>query len=482
MNPKQTVDIKQILDEQGFSRFLFAILSFSAILMFLDGYDTNVIAFAAPHIARAWHIPPSSFGTVFAIGPVGMLIGGIGFGFLGDMFGRKPAMVLSTFCFGLCIMAAPFCTSISDLLVVRLVSGFGLGGLFSLGIVFALEFLPRRYRSTGVAVISVGYSIGISFGGVLAATLIPHFGWPVVFWFGGVGALVACPILAFGLPESIRFLAVMKRRPDEIARIVRKLKPGITLAPDAEFFSSDDERLLGTGRPSLFTLTQLFKGRLAWITSLLWVCYVCSSATTFFLSLWGPTLVEALGVRPGPAAIAASLFSIGGMIAGVLVARCIDRFGAIVITVMPLIACPLIVSLGAFGLSDAMYMVWMAVVGFFVVGGHVGLHSISGIFYPSAYRANGAGWALSVSRLGTIGGPLIGGILLAAHMPLKEVFAIAALPPIVFGAGVYVLGLQHRRVLRDEAVLDAPPLALGAVTQPVPQTAVAAVNYIRQYR
>ena len=64
----------------------------------------------------------------------------------------------------------------------------------------------------------------------------------------------------------------------------------------------------------------------------------------------------------------------------------------------------------------------MFVVGFFTVGGHSALHSISGIFYPSACRSNGAGWALSVSRLGTIGGPYLGGILLAAHMPLREIF------------------------------------------------------------
>jgi AAHS family 4-hydroxybenzoate transporter-like MFS transporter len=87
MNPKQRIDIAQILNEQRFSGFLIGVIVFSMILMFLDGYDTQVIAFAAPRIAQAWHIPQSSFGTVFAMGPVGMLIGGIGFGFFADIKG-----------------------------------------------------------------------------------------------------------------------------------------------------------------------------------------------------------------------------------------------------------------------------------------------------------------------------------------------------------------------------------------------------------
>src|SRR5438094_730252 len=113
------VNLSKILDEQRFGLFMGSILALSMALMFLDGYDTNSIAFAAPHIARAWHIAPSSFGPVFAIGPVGMLIGGLAFGFVGDRFGRKPAIVLSTLSFGIAILGAPFCTTIFGLEVVR---------------------------------------------------------------------------------------------------------------------------------------------------------------------------------------------------------------------------------------------------------------------------------------------------------------------------------------------------------------------------
>jgi MFS transporter, AAHS family, 4-hydroxybenzoate transporter len=461
----QKIDVTRILEEAKVTSFIVLVLCLSTMLLFLDGYDSTGIAFAAPHIAREWHIAPSSFGTVFAVGPVGMLIGSIGFGYMGDWVGRKPAIISSTLCFGIAILLMPLCTSLGELALVRFISGLGIGGLFPLGLVLAQEFMPRRARSTGAAIANAGYGIGITVCGLIAATFIPRFGWPVVFWLGGGAAVLICPILWMWLPESIKFLVVKRQRPDQVARMIGRLKPGTRTKGDDQYFLGDDERLFGLGRPSLFALGQLFEGRLAWMTPLLWLSYVASSATVFFLSLWGPILVEALGVKPSAAAVAISAAAFGGLIASLVLARIIDRFGAIAIVVMPLCAAPLIASLGMLKLSELSYIAMMFVVGFFSTGGHAGLHSIAGIFYPSACRSTGTGWALSVSRLGTIGGPYIGGLLLAAHMPLRSVFMIAALPPLVFASSVFCLGLLHRRVLRDEAA--------GSVAVGTPSIAVA---------
>ena len=161
-------------------------------------------------------------------------------------------------------------------------------------------------------------------------------------------------------------------------------------------------------------------------------------------------------MSPGTAVIATSLFSVGGLIATLCLMRFIDKYGAIVITIMPLIACPIIIALGRVSMTDAMYLVTMFAVGFFVIGAHGSLHSIAGVHYPSAYRANGAGWALAISRLGSIGGPLIGGFMLAAHWPLSRVFLFVGMPPIVLAVSLFRLGLFHRQVLSEEAALYAP--------------------------
>jgi AAHS family 4-hydroxybenzoate transporter-like MFS transporter len=457
MPQPQKIDIARVLDDQKLGGFLVTVIVLTIIILGFDGFDASAIGYAAPNIARSWNIAPSSFGPVFAVGPIGLVIGAIGFGFVGDLIGRKPAIILSTLTFALPDLLTAFATDVSQLMILRLLSGIGIGGLFPLGIVLCLEYVPRGWRSSVAVIANAGYVVGSSLGGLVAATLIPSFGWPIIYFIGSLGSIIVCLVLAVMLPESVRWLAVTKRRPAEIARILRSLKPGVAVAHDTEFSVSDDEKLIGKGRPSIFTLTQLFKGRLAWITSLLWLCYVASSTTVFFISSWGPTVVEALGVSPATAAMATSLFSVGGLVATLCLMRFIDKYGAVVITIMPLIASPIIIILlGRVSMSGNMYVATMFAVGFFVIGAHGSLHSIAGVYYPSAYRANGTGWALAVSRLGSIGGPLIGGFMLAAHWPLSRVFLFVGMPPIVLAVSVFCLGLIHRQIKAEEAALYAP--------------------------
>ena len=447
MTARAPIDVTALLERGRIGTALVGVIFLCLLLMFLDGYDAIGIAFAAPWIARQWHIAPGSFGPAFALGPVGMLIGGIVLGYLGDRFGRKPAIIAATLCFGLPILATPFSRDLDDLAAIRFVSGLGIGGLFPLVLVLAQEFMPRRWRSTGAALANAGYTLGIMFCGVVAASAVPRLGWPLLFWIGGGAAILLCPVLVLKLPESIRFLVISGRDPARIARIARRLDPSLRIDADDRFILAAEP----AGLSGLRALRHLFAGRLGVMTPLLWLCYVASSATVFFLSLWGPILSEALGISPSAAALAMSAVSLGGLIASLVLARCIDRFGAIAIAAMPLVAAPLILGLGMVRMSDHVYVVAMLVVGCFAVGGHAGLHAIAGIFYPSACRATGTGWALSVSRLGTIGGPLVGGALMNAHLPLARIFAIAALPSVVFAAAALGLGMQHLRLLREEA-------------------------------
>jgi MFS transporter, AAHS family, 4-hydroxybenzoate transporter len=257
------------------------------------------------------------------------------------------------------------------------------------------------------------------------------------------------------LPESIRFLAVKGRRPDVIVRTLRLMRPGI--AADASMrFVVGDEQAAGA---RAFRLPQLFAGRLALITPLLWVAYIGSSMAVFFLASWMPTLAEASGLDRATAALGAGMLSLGGAVGGLLLMRFVDRFGAIAVTVMPAIACPLVAALGMYQFAPAAFMQYMFLVGLFVIGGHNGLHSIAGLFYPSAIRSNGAGWAISVAKLGSIAGPWIGGLLLGAHLDLHSIFLIAALPPVLFVVCILPLGIQHRRLIAEAAA--APVGALG---------------------
>jgi AAHS family 4-hydroxybenzoate transporter-like MFS transporter len=92
-------------------------------------------------------------------------------------------------------------------------------------------------------------------------------------------------------------------------------------------------------------------------------------------------------------------------------------------------------------------------VGFFLVGGQIGLNSIAGTIYPTDIRATGAGWALGIGRIGSILGPVLGGVLISAHLPLRLLFIYTALVVLVCAAMISALWkiTQTHRLSREQA-------------------------------
>lgn len=455
MSASDVVDVAEVIERQRRNGLVLTVIILSTAIMFLDGYDLQAMAFAAPSLVRAWGIDRAALGIVFSAGIFGILIGGLIFGYLGDRIGRRPSIIASILVFGGFTLAAVWARDISHLIVLRFLAGIGIGGLSPLCYALNLEYVPSRYRGTVVAVIMVGYVAGGSAGGFIAAHLVPTFGWTVVFWIGGLLPLVAAVASYFLLPESIKFLVVQQRRPDEIARILNRIEPGLAARPDARFLIPDEDTESAAGG-WVAKFKALFDGKLAITTPVLWVAYIASSITLFFLNSWTPILAEASGRTPAQAAIGLSMLSLGGAAGCLAIGRVLDRYGIIAIASVPLIASPLIACLGYGGFGDSAFLVAMLCAGFFVIGGHQGLNSSVGLFYPSAVRTTAVGWALSVAKIGSISGPLIGGLLLARELPVQSLFLLAAVPPLLVACCVFVLGTAQRKQTAAPKKLDQP--------------------------
>ncbi len=189
----------------------------------------NVISYAAPYLATAYRLDRVMVGNIFSIGLVGTMIGGFLFGYLGDRFGRRPAIILATASFGVLTLGFALAESYGALLALRLITGIAIGGMLPLSWALNIEFAPKRYRSTVVTLVMIGYSLGTAMGGPASLWLIPKFGWQAVFVFGGLASILAAVALVFFLPESIRFLASKGKRPDTIAQ-----NPAAAGAADAD--------------------------------------------------------------------------------------------------------------------------------------------------------------------------------------------------------------------------------------------------------
>ena len=445
------IDVSETIERQKLGGFLIGLVVISWIITFFDGFDQQAIAFAAPYLSAQYHLDRIMMGNVFSMGLVGTLIGGFAFGYLGDRIGRRPAIILATAAFGLLTLAFVLAEGYPSLLALRLVDGIALGGMLPLSWALNIEYAPKRYRSTIVTVIMIGYSVGIALGGPAANWLIPRYGWQSLFAVGGVLSLVAALRARCWCCRSWpAFLPARGGRRQRVAELLSRLT-GEAIPADAQFVVADE-----AGQAKDFSAALLFQDQLRLITPLLWLAYIASSMAVFFLATWTPLVFEALNFTRAQAALAGSINAAAGAVGGLLLMRFTDTMGAIAITAMPLIAIPLLLIAAFVDVGQAAFFALFALIALFLIGGHFGLHSIAGIFYPSAYRGNGAGWATSVAKIGSIAGPFAAGLILSTSLPVRYIFAVLAICPAVFVVCIFIVGRLHSSILRRETQALAP--------------------------
>jgi AAHS family 4-hydroxybenzoate transporter-like MFS transporter len=394
-------------------------------------------------------------GNVFSAGLVGMMLGGFLLSYIGDRVGRRPTIVASAVAFGILTAAVALAGSYHALLALRFFDGLALGGMLPLAWALNIEFVPSRMRSTVVTVIMMGYSVGTSIAGPMTNWIAPHHGWQGVYLAGGIGSLCCAAALWFGLPESIRFLVLKGRRPDLVRRLLRRIDPTIDASATDQFVLGDEIK-----PDRNFHVGQLFRGDLRLITPVLWLGYFASSLAIYFAVSWGPIVVEDLNFPRHTSALVASTGSLLGALAGLLLMRFTDRRGPGSVAVYPAICVPVLLAMGFGLIPREAFLAFVVLSALLISGGHFGILSIAGIFYPSSIRASGAGWATSVAKLGAILGPIVGAIVLSSGMPIIRSYALLAVWPAILCACALVIAA----VVRGRAPAASAGAALAVAT------------------
>ncbi|MFI5614876.1 MFS transporter [Amycolatopsis sp. NPDC051903] len=433
------IDVRPLIENQRIAGFWVALFAVAWLVTFLEGFDLQVISFAGSFLKHDFGINNTQLGTLGTIGVVGQLFGGIAIGYLGDKFGRKPLIIGSVAGFAVFMVLFAFAANYSQLVLLRFATGLFIGGALPLVWALVSEFAPRRLRSTSVVIVMVGYSLGSASGGPVSNLLIPHHGWSSVFLAGGIASFaVLIPVILF-MPESIKFLAEHNVRREKILPILRRVSPGLQAPADARFVvgTQEVERVR-------FTPAHLFRGKLAWLTPLVWAAWFCSATIVFYLAFWSPILNQQLGFSVSAAANLAAVTSVAGALGQVLISRFIDRRGAGSIMWMPLLAVPCLILIGFAPLGMAGYVAVLILSHIMIIGGNGGVISISGIFYRPGIRASGGGWAASVSKLGAMLGPWLAGLLLDDGISAKGTFFVFAIFPVAMVVVLAVLGRIQR--------------------------------------
>jgi len=431
------LDVDTLIEGQPLGRLQYVIVFWLCAFMLIEGYNMQVVAFTAPAIIREWHQTKASFGPVISATVIGYMMGSMLLGTMGDRLGRKRVIIGGALTFGLFTGVAAFAESLTQLLSLRVLAGIGLGGAVSTGIALAAEFTPHRMRATVIGLMYVGYTVGASMGGFLSAVLIPAYGWRSVFVVGGLLPFPLCLVLATVLPESIRFLALKGASPERLGAIARRLRP-------EQNFSGVTRYTAAESRHGNSPVAGLFQDGRALFTVLLWFAFIASLAGHYFLTGWLPTVLSDAGFSISQANIALALLQVGGAIGSVLVGLMLDRFGVRIVVLAFFLATPAVISLGMISHPVSLLFVMVAVAGGGVLGGQTALNAVSGIVYPTEMRGTGAGWALGIGRIGSMAGPIVGGILITKGFSRLSLFSWSSLPLFFAGLAMLVLSLRLR--------------------------------------
>jgi AAHS family 4-hydroxybenzoate transporter-like MFS transporter len=299
------------------------------------------------------------------------------------------------------------------------------------------EYSPARRRSAMVAVMMTGFILGSVFAGLVAAPLVPIWGWQSLFVIGGVLPLLFLPVLFAVLPESIRFLSLDEAGRPAVLKLIKRIDP--SMAVDANTRIVIEEHA-----SSGVSVLALFRDGRARSTVLLWIIFFMSLLNLYLFASWLTTHVREAGLPVATAILVNTMFQVGGMF-GAVFGWMLDRAGpartiftAYVIAALA-IAC---ISLAQANLLMLTLAVFAA--GFGIIGGQNGANALAALAYPTHIRSTGVGWAIGIGRIGSIVGPGLAGILVQMGMTTGNIFYMAVIPALAAALAGAALGGQKR--------------------------------------
>jgi AAHS family 4-hydroxybenzoate transporter-like MFS transporter len=424
--------VEHALENQRIGKLQILVVVLCGLVQVCDGYDLNAIAWAAPPLIHLWHVHPSAFATAFLWSSIGIMVGALSSGPIGDRIGRRPLLIGSLAIFGVASLLSAFAGSLGMLAFLRFFTGLGIGGGFSGAASLTGDYAPHRRRALLIMISFTGAPVGGFVGGQIIAALLPHFGWEVIFWIGGIFPLILVAMLALWLPESPRFLAAKHQLSPREAVLLQQLDimPGQAGAVD-----------IAQGNP----VAMLFSKGYALQTILMWIIFFCSLMNLFLFAYWMPTVFNMIGMSPAGAVFASSLRDLGAIFAVLYLGLLIDHVGPERSLALHYAAGAFFI--GAIALVAMPYALLLATAffaGMTITGSQTGANATCGKLYPARMRTSGLGWALGIGRLGGIAAPMLGGFLLAHHVSPLHIFLSACLFAII--AAVCVALLRFRGV------------------------------------
>ncbi|MEQ3553856.1 MFS transporter [Pseudonocardia nematodicida] len=438
-----TAPIDAVVGRAPLNAFHAWVVVIAALLMVIDGYDLVSFGSALPHIIADWDADPVLMGLVASSALLGVFVGGLVVAPLADRHGRRPVIAATILAASVASFLCGFVHDPYTLAALRFVVGLAIGGLMPNFMALTAEVSPLRYKSVFVALVSAFYAIGGLIAAFVGILLEPVFGWRVIFFVAGAGVLMV-PVVLRLLPESPEYLLVVGDR-ERLRAVVGRIVPG--------FAPGDIDAISVPIRSPRSPVARILSRRNALATVLIWVFFVMTMVLSYALLTWLPVLMRGAGFALSSAIWTLVVLNLGGFVGSVLGGWLAVRF-TFRRTLVGYFTAAVTAFVGlSFNPPAAVLYAWLFVAGAAVIGILAIIHAFAVEFYPASVRSTGVGWATGVGRIGAIAGPIIGGMLVAAQLPLQVSFLVFVVPAAI---GCLAVILVARRSFVGDGT-DASP-------------------------
>jgi len=381
-------------------------------------------------------LSPLEAGALGSYALFGMMFGALVFGTLADRIGRKKGIAICFVLFSGATVLNGFASTPTEFGIFRFLAGLGCGGLMPNVVALMNEYAPKKLRSTLVALMFSGYSLGGMLSAGLGIFVLPRFGWETMFFAAAV-PLLLLPVILWYLPESVGFL-VRQGKADQARALLNKVDPSRQL-------SATDELVMTDVKGKSASVMELFRDGRGVRTFSLWLAFFCCLLMVYALGSWLPKLMANAGYSLGSSLSFLLALNFGGMAGPILGGWLGDRYNLSKVVVVFFAVSVVSISLLGFKTPMPVLYTLIFIAGATVIGTQILLYATAAQFYGLSIRSTGLGWASGIGRNGAIVGPLLGGALLGINLPLQLNFMAFAVPGVIAAVAMAIFSVSSNR-------------------------------------
>ena len=439
----QRFDVARFIDERPIGTREILTLAIVSLVLFIDGFDMYFLGKILPAIAEGLGGESTDMRQVVNYQQIGMAVGAFLMPPLADRVGRKPILGLCLLVFGSLSFWAAFATGFTMLAWLRGVSGIFYSAMLPIGLALLAESTPRRRRALFMSIALVCFSGGNLGSGVMTAWFLDELGWEGFFIFGGIVPLAAILLLVF-VPESLAFRVNRDGADPRLPSAIQRLDPAAQVPIGTVFHMGDQDEVSRAGPLAMFGSRYRIQ------TILLFAACFFALGNIALLANWLATFMYELAELPIETFAFYMIIGYFGGASGTLaMGWLMDRMNPYwLIAGYFVVDAAAILSLGYIPPQAAVAFVTALVVwNFCQVGGQTGINNLATLSYPPEMRSSGIGWAGGVGRIGGIVFPFLGGLALAAALPLQTIMFATAIPALVVATLIFILGVVNKGVI-----------------------------------